>query len=545
MASDSDKVVYQEAVTPQETEPLFQAKRWTYVVDSSNTGGVFNGQLQFDLNTLSSQNQWTDLSQGYIQFPVKLSIKRSANAGTPGNLATCGLTAACIKNGFHQFVDSVQVVLGGSTVQSSQIFENINATYKMLSEWSSDELLKYGPSLGIALDNYQVLKDAGFSDTSSLDNATAATVGSASTGFFIPTDKNEGYKQRANMLNSSSAVTGLAKSILTSNQIVVGKSNVQATVTAPGLNNDHFVLFALGTIRLKDISDALSKIPPCKSLKGFIYVNYNAARTTITSGSATKHTPLYGRCMPAMLSSSGFGISGTAGDAVDFTAEVGATLSPNLTAASSISSTARLVVPYYVASPSIDRALTQKKTVRYNERFVTQFNIAAGGQVNQTLSPGITNPKRVILYPYFTGGNSEQTFLSNPLLSPFDPVPATTSPFAALTNLQIYCGNQPMYQQPISFDYDTWINESSQQGVDGGLVSQTSSGLLSQLTWNQLYRYYTVDIGRRLGADDGASKSVQISCNNATTCPMTVVAMIWYEREVVIDTAMGVVTQQL
>jgi hypothetical protein len=46
-----------------------------------------------------------------------------------------------------------------------------------------------------------------------------------------------------------------------------------------------------------------------------------------------------------------------------------------------------------------------------------------------------------------------------------------------------------------------------------------------------------------MNSEDGASKSIQISCSNATTCPMTVIATIWYEREVQIETASGMIIQ--
>ena len=58
MASASDKTVFEESVEGQDNVNLFESKKWTYITDSSSTNGQFNGQLQFDLNTLSSQNQW-------------------------------------------------------------------------------------------------------------------------------------------------------------------------------------------------------------------------------------------------------------------------------------------------------------------------------------------------------------------------------------------------------------------------------------------------------------------------------------------------------
>lgn len=53
MSSASDQVAFAESVEDQSNVNLFQAKKWTYVTDSTSNGGQFSGQLQFDLNTLS------------------------------------------------------------------------------------------------------------------------------------------------------------------------------------------------------------------------------------------------------------------------------------------------------------------------------------------------------------------------------------------------------------------------------------------------------------------------------------------------------------
>lgn len=545
MSSDSDQYVFENSVEAQENPNLFQSKKWTYITDSTSSNGTFTGQLQFDLGTLSSQNQWTNLSEAYIQFPVKLSLT-NVNAVAPG---TATILSAAIKNGFHQFVDSVQITLGGSTIQSSQIFTNIDATYKLLTEWSRDELVKHGPSLGIALDDYLGSTDTALGITESLDNAALVTV---TQGFDMSYQRNPGMKERMMMLNNNVAATCLGQSLLGTNAPIIGKGRAQADATVATANSDIFVLYALGTIRLKDISDAVKKLPLMKSLKGFIYVNYNAGVSTISNTGAASaitsvtNTARYGRTMPAMVyeGTGGLTLSSVATAPVTFTAEISAVQS-TLTGATPQTQTARLVAPYYVASPEVDRALTMKKTIRYNERFVTQFSIAASGQQNLTLTPGISNPKRVILYPYFTGAGTSgnTTFVSNPLLSPFDSAPATTSPFAALKELQFYVGNVPMFQAPTSLDYDAFLNEVAEDGVDGGQNSEHASGLLSQRLWNQLYRFYTCNIGRRLGSEDGASKAIQVQCTNATTCPMTVVSDIWYEREITVDTAMGTITQ--
>ena len=412
----------------------------------------------------------------------------------------------------------------------------------------SGSLNKYGDSLGIALDDILGSTDSDVGAFESLDNA-GLVVGAA--GFDINTNKNPGLKERLLMFNNNTAATTLGKSILGNNQHVIGKSNVQAVASAV-VNQDVFVLHALGTVRLKDISDAIAKLPLIKGLKGFIYINYNSSVHTVAGtgfalSAAPSSSAKFGRCAPGVLNLGTDGISLGASTNLTFSSDISAVPSAILTNAKAIQQNAVLHCPYYVATPEVSRALTMTKTIRYNERFVTQFKLDANGNYTATLSPGISNPKRVILYPFFTGAGSSGNsgFLDNPLLSPFDGCPNTTSPFAALKDLQIYVGNVPMFQNPLNMDFATFMNEVAQNGIDGGMNSEVSSGLLSQRTWNQLYRYYTCDLSRRLGSEDGSSKSIQIQCSNATACPMTVVAIIHFEREITINTASGMVMQSM
>lgn len=546
MSSSADQVVFSNAVDEQESTILFQDKKWTSIVDSSSMNGTFSSQIQFDLNTLSSQNQWTDLSEAYIQFPIKLTLR---STGTTSNTAAATAFTACIKNGFHQFVDAVQISLGNTGIQSAQIFQNIDTTFKMLTEWSAEEYAKFGPSLGLNLDDYMTAYDT----PTSIENLSIGTTSPAYSGVQIPLASNPGAKERARFLNSDTTAAATATSIL-ANAAFTGKSRTQyASITTSTTPQDIFVQFVLATIRLKDVSDVIAKMPPVKNMKGFIYVNYNASKTDFTASTvgaasaAPVSSSIFGRCCPANL----YSFTSSSGVTYTFTAEVSGKGSSDLTTAAPTFTNARLVAPYYVANPSVDRALSMKKKFRYNERFVTTLTIDnPGGSFNGTLSPGITNPQRVILFPYLRGTNSGTAGLAsmsaNPLLSPWDSVPATTSPFAALTNLQITVGGRQVWQTPINMDYEAFLHETAQLGLDGSLNSQTTqSAVLDQRKWNQLHRFYTADLSRRMGSDDGASKSVQLSCNNGTNCPMSIIAIIWYQKEIIVDTALGMVESVL
>ncbi|CEG44435.1 uncharacterized protein PHALS_00802 [Plasmopara halstedii] len=131
--------------------------------------------------------------------------------------------------------------------------------------------------------------------------------------------------------------------------------------------------------------------------------------------------------------------------------------------------------------------------------------------------------------------------LINPFRSPFSTVPATTSLIAALKKFTSYRGNVPIWNNPVGFGYDLFVQEMS--GVDGGLDDVTSAGLLSQRQWESLYRFVAVDIGRRLPSEDGASNSIIVSGTSNCNYALTIYYNVLREVVATVDTAMGTVSQ--
>lgn len=536
MSSESDRVAFDESVQPYDETVLFQDKKWTYITDSTSNGGNFSSQIQFDLNTLSSQSQWVDLSQAYVNFPIRVKV-RNATASSITSVSTTQLLT-CLKNGFHQMVDSVQLVVDGQTIQTSQIYENIAANFRVLSTWSKDTLTQYGPSLGIALDSYTDLENTA---TSSLIRPIWGidTVESANVGIV---GRQGSQNVRADTLACASILSTQAKNL--------GKSQVAivtggATVTA---GSHAYTQFVLATVRLADICPAIKAMPMTRNLKGFLYLNYNSSTTTLTFDGTPALTTVstvsqFGRTAPVLIDN---GLVTSQLGKANAVWELEATISgvqTDLTAAAPPITYARLVCPYYVANPMVDSALSMKKTFRYLERNVSTFDITAGANITNTLSPGIANPKGVLLFPYFTGSSVVSNLLSNPLLSVTDSCPSTTSPLAALKDLQIMVGNKPVFNNPVAYDADLFLQEIAQLGADGGLNNEFDSGLLSAQDWDRLYRYYYVNVGRRIESEDGSSKSVIVQCTNATQCNMRVIAMVFYEKEITVDTSAGRVYQ--
>jgi hypothetical protein len=556
MSSEGDVIVFENSVS-NKTEPvLFNEKKYNFITDSTSNSGTFSsGQIQFDLSTFSSQN-WVNLTEAVIEFPIKITaqLTTAGSGGTPGT-HSAGIFSAVCKNGFHQWFNSAQLILNGQTIQSQQPYENVAASYRILSNWSQDTLNKWGNACGIALDDCTGDSEVATSYASGvgLNNVPYSTVATSIRGFDAVNNQstiyNKGVVSRAQNINSNIASTTLGGTILgAAGYKNAGKSNIGVASASNTVNTVLHSQFIMGSVRLRDLFD-INQIPMCKNIKGYLYLTFNSFQVQLTGGLSSSGTianvtttPLTGLSCPfnVIYDSTGVQLTNTATGTAPVLTIVGSIDGTNTNAVGSSGSlltNARLLMPYYNANPQTDTALSKIQQFTTLEKIVNPFSMSAGEVKNFTITVGVSNPTKLVLLPMFQnlGGAS---FLSNPEVSPFDTVPATSSPFAKLDNIQVYVANKPLFQYPIQYDYEHWIMNAVQEGANAGLVDEMTSSLLTAQLWEQNHRYYNFDLARRLGSDDGMSRSVQISCTNpSSSFGMKVIAILFYEKKWEMNTA--------
>lgn len=555
MSLEGDSIVFENSVSDKTEPVLFNEKKYNFITDSTSNGGTFpSGQIQFDLSTFSSQN-WVSLSEAVIEFPVKITaqLTTAGAGGTPGSQSAGVLTAIC-KNGFHQWINSAQLIINSQTIQSQQPYENVAASYRILKNWSQDTLNKWGKSCGVALDDCTGGSDANttYASNVGLNNATYSTVASSIRGFdssnFQTTLFNKGPIDRAQALNNDIASSTVGGTILgASSYKNSGKANV-GTTSSNTVNTYLYSQFIMATVRAKDLFD-IDSFPLVKNIKGYMYLTFNSFQTQLTgglSGSGTitnvSYTPLTGLTCPYTInySAAGLQLSNAATSTAPVVTVVGtvdASATGTVGSSGALLSNARLVMPYYNANPRTDSALSKVQLFKTYEKIVNPFTLTAGEVKNFTITVGVQNPHKLVLLPMWQnlGG---ATNLSNPEQSAFDMTPGTSGPFAKLDNIQVYVANKPLFQYPIQYDYENWVMNCVQEGANAGLVDEMTSGLLNQQLWEQNHRYYVFDLNRRLESDDGMSRSVQISCTNpSASFGMKVIAILFYERKFEINTA--------
>lgn len=555
MSSEADKVAFYESVEDhlEETSTcLFNDKNYVFITDNTSQSGSFqSGQIQFDLSSFNSQSQWIDLKEAVIEFPVKVTTTINSLTGTS---ITLNNQLTTLKGSYCNFIDGCNLLINGNSIQSTQPFENVCATYRQLSSWSQDTLKKYGKTTGLILDDI-----SGDVAGIGINNAVYATVAPTTGGFTVynTTLSNKAQNDRLSLLSDvSSGVSSFQTNVLgVSSMKNAGRNHVSVTTTAITSGSPTTSVYSanyMAVVRLKDICD-INQLPLLKNIKGFLYISFNSCATTIggtatgfpASGVSPTVTPniMTGKTNPILINPSGISFSSITAYNMTVTASVDGTTTLQNTNASPLLTSARLLCPYFIANPKTDQALSiPDKMFSTLEKIVVPITVSAGATVSPTLTSSVANPKRLVMLPMWQ--NTGSSNLPNPEYSPFDSTPATSGVYAQLSNLQVYVGNKPMYQNPIQYDFEQWLIENSHTGENGGMVDASASGLLTEQLWEQNHRFYTCDIGRKLDSEDGSSKSVQVSFTNpSSTLGMKVLCFVFYEKKWVINTSQCTIQQ--
>ena len=98
-----DEFAYYNAQNEQKNEFLFQNVQHVWVPDQ-NSGSYPNGQILFDLASLSNSGKYIDFQQSYIVVPLVATTVLTAGAASAENAFMTSL-----KNGYHQLINSMSV----------------------------------------------------------------------------------------------------------------------------------------------------------------------------------------------------------------------------------------------------------------------------------------------------------------------------------------------------------------------------------------------------------------------------------------------------
>lgn len=555
-----DYELYEHTIETPHEERCAIEKDMLYVIDQNN--GSYNGQIQFDTSSLSNSGKWLNFSEAYFEIPYTITMKGANDySGAAVNGFSVGL-----KSGAWNIIDSIQVDYNNTNIVQLQPFTNFYVNYKVLTEFSTSELKKWGQLLNFYPDSAGSISYNAAANVNgdSISNNVVYPLSAPTYTNGTRDTYNVGLYERLKYTSLQATTNPNIAGFGSVPTLTTVRNQVISAVSSAGKNymTDNGIATAnsvwqwnlLLTIRLKDVADFFDKIPLVKG--GFMrfVINYNSFNSNITttaanpplmSLSANGITVRSGRTNPIIVSSA------AANNPMNW-AQVASNLTFSCGVATSVSNSigagllpaCRLYVPAFSLSPIKEQALTSLQPIReviYTD--IYNFNIintAANSAFQQILTNGIVNPKWLIVIPQLTGTAANMGWANANTApeyqSPFSSSPATTAPLASITNFNVQIGGKNIFQQNFNYDFETFKNEVvSANAVNGGVITGIANGLISKYDWDNAYRYYVVDLGRREQFEDITPKSILVQGTNNTYVAMDYFCFVVFERKVKIN----------
>lgn len=208
-----------------------------------------------------------------------------------------------------------------------------------------------------------------------------------------------------------------------------------------------------------------------------------------------------------------------------------------------------------------DYIVSQKNSaVYYRDVLAYSYpGVKSNGLMNYQVANGVVNMKRLIIIPFYHDdtnlatpgpasadaadhnvyGYANMSSIPFEPASPFGSAPATCAPQNSLTNFNVLISNMNVFQRNIDYSFENFIEEIAPANcINGGLDFGLQSGLIDYHAWMQNYRYYVVDLSRRL-AGDNTPKSLTVIGTNSSKLTVDYYFFVEYERHLSLDVESG------
>jgi hypothetical protein len=535
-----------------------QKKTMLYVNDTNN--GQYSSEITFDLSTISNNDAFTSFNEAYIVIPYLVSMKSSADDTAAINPYSLGF-----KNGFHQIIDSFTVELNDRTIVQQKNNLNMLTSFKLMTQLSSDDLKKIGPTIGFYPDSSDSLTYGSYGTVGSLQS-NDGYANNRNADYSKPTTEynntNLGFIERQKIVQIPSFSKGVVSNESDALTMLKSEGNsVYFTNGAAGANRVYNWLF-MAQIRLKDICDWFDNVPLSKASYYRIRIIYNSCTSVLTATTPAaagtnpitaevprgfvikSHQQQSGRTNPILVAARNTGSANTAIDnASDITVSCGVLKNSLSSTSESALTVCRMYVPSYTIDADYLNLMIRDpvKTIKYHDYFVYPIEgITGGNTFSHIISNGIVNPRFVLILPFQTNNTSLNSKSLLTYQSPLDSAPATTTP-ASIVDLNVIVAGENQLMSNIQYTFQTFLDElQGVYAVAGGVNNGLNSGLVSQFDFIRNYRYYVCNCSRR-ATYDTLPKSVQVTGKNNTTVTMSYICFIISE----ISVNMNIVTSEL
>jgi hypothetical protein len=582
----------------------YESKRWNYLNDLNN--GVYqnNSQtlLQFDLSSLYTSGQFIDPANMYLVIPV---VYTAAWAGVGGAIVAPSANVGneyliTPKSGNYNMIHSVECIINGQTIVSTQPNLNIYVNFKILSSWSPSDLLAWGKTLGVCPDDvhsvvYNGAASAatttvgptggnGLSNNSIFPVDAAGVAGTTSSfsqqltwlnagtrGSTYNTSLQERSRRFTNSITNKSNIYG---SVATSNVMSQSQLNTEFRSNYAIANTNYMTWVDYQIVRLGDICDYFAQCPLVKGMSCMLRLLLNTGYCSTLVSKATQAGMAFTASGSTFVNTMPFTINqlpvalvpatvtelvvscNIARSSVSVGLGSGNSINLSSSGASASMLACRIYYPMIKLQPEHELRYVRenrKKEILYRN-ILSNVNqgIASGATFNALIQSGVVNPKGLLVVPFLSvqtnGVLTTTVVFATPIVpfnqfsSPFDTAPSSVSPIS-LTQLNVSLGGLPILSYNYSATYENYLHEVSlyeklSPVADYGL----STGLISQYMWESNYRYYFISLERGNRGDQRTARNVSLTCINNSLQTIDLYSFLEYYETRFVDVESGLLS---
>jgi hypothetical protein len=463
------------------------------------------------------------------------------------------------KSGYYNIISSMQVDYDGKTVQ--QLTPNLNyyVNFKMNTSMSMSTVETLGSTLGIYPDT---------PDSWVYNNGGANVRGNGVVNSNI-IDANL-YGPDAPYTGSSHNAGAQKRRLSTSFRtdtkgapIKNLANNTQELLTYTTGTNAYQAYYTTMIIRLRDVSDFFAQMPLTKGFYARLTINLNLGSFLINSPNNANHNMhLYGSSInfpngtcPLMIREN------TVAQFEPTVLEiVGGIYCRQVTASLGTRNQSTLNVPAHtlnscrIYAPNIDlqpaRALSyiqenRSKYIEWDDIYAAQVTgVGANSSFNYNITNSLPGIKAMVIIPFISGtvngiDNTNTNSAFSPCRSPFTTEPSTTSPLLSLTNFNVQLAGENVLANNINYAFEEFIEQlAPANSLNGGQSLGLTSGLIDQYAFQNVYRYYYVDLSRR-SKDDVGNKGITIVGQNNNLLAIDLFCFVIHKKSASLDVETG------
>ena len=601
MSSSGDNFIYSSAnATTNKFAGSYQDKQWFYNVDNQN--GNYTNQITFSLNSFFSESdKFVSLSEAFLAIPMVASVTKS---GGPAVLSRNDFILG-LKNSHLNLINSFSLEIDGKTKCQSSNFINIPCIFKQLTSMSYEEMKTNG--VGFLMDDSSSWHYNGGSSPvggnartttnpfSCVDSACGngiinnviAQTNDATSVYNTGSKSNGGLLERIRANNFSPFQHVNSATVWTNNAGAIRNiSSIQNelksyTLVNSGANDavSYQAFYYVAIIKLKDLTDIFNvdAMSLMKAVNLNLTLNLNVGNFNISQKFAGDANDVF-RCSMVGAAQSSFNYTcpliacpqtipfGTSDSTITYglyiqnVTNLGITNQTSYGIPKHVMPQARLYAPLVNLKPSLASLYlqnNQQKLVKYTDVYSTQIlNISAGGIVNFTVSQGLVNARQLLVVPFISGSVNGAVPTANagtlanatfsPLISPFTTEPSTTSPLLQLAEFGVSMGGKEMISTRNTYGFEQFLEQFYEcNKVNGGLGRPVFNGLISKADWENMYRYYIVDLSRGQDEDDSTPKDIRLFCRNDNLLSIDLYVFVLQTKKFVVNVSTGKLTDNV